>query len=581
MELHRYFRVLAQRWWLIFLIVATGTASAVYYTLQQPPVYSSTVTLLLSPAFGQDTLIPGSLSERTSQLALTYSRYLQTRTFAEIVIEREGLNISPDELVRSIQAQVVEGTQFFEITATSNDPRRAQMLATVIANNFIAENIAQQREQLAASRAARDVDNMQTLLQEKLERERQYYDQKVAGLRQQVAQIRTQPPSTARDELLASTQEQLSEYEDRLLQIMNDQIALQPVQDNTQINTVTVIEPAPLPTRPTNIQYVQNVVLAMASSLILGIMLAFALEYLDYTVKSPEELEELTGQPALSVISETKANGKGRKKADSPLITLAHPNDPVSEAFRSLRTNIQYSQAGRQMRSLVVTSAGPGEGKTTVAANLAVVMAQSGKRVLLVDADLRRPTVHKLFGLVNNLGLATLMLAENPTDPRTIHNHLQPGPVGSLRILTSGPIPPNPAELFSTEWAQGIFAALEEQADVVIYDTPPALTVTDPVILASRADATLLIVRAGQTRRDVVLKTMDVLQRVGGHVLAPILNRVKSEDIGYYYHYYYYGKYGYRSEESPEKGQKSHHNGRHRRSSRLSELFRTTREGSQ
>ncbi|RLT42671.1 MAG: polysaccharide biosynthesis tyrosine autokinase [Chloroflexi bacterium] len=544
MEFNQYLRIVFKRWWLLLLLVMVGVSSAVYYTSRQPAVYSSTVTLLLSPAAGQDSLLPQYLSDRTGQLAQTYIRYLRTSTFAELVIKREELNISAGELVASVSARVVEGTQFFEITASGSTAERAQLLATVIANNFIDENLAQQAQQLAARQSASESGAMQSLLREKLERERQYYEQQVAGLRQQVEQIRSQPPSTARDETLGLVQEQLSSYEDRLLAIMSDQISLQPVAQSNLINTVTVIEPAPLPTSPVSTRQTQDILFAFLASLLVGVILAFALEYLDYTVKGPDDLEVVFGQPALGVLSDAV----GDNSQPDELVVLSKPQSSTSEAFRALRTNIRFSRVGQELRSLVVTSAGPGEGKTTVAANLAVVLAQSGQRVLLIDADMRRPTVHKRFQLVNNLGLSSLMLAEDPTNPLVLERYLQPGPVENLRILTCGPIPPNPAELLSTEFARSLFTHLEQSVDIVIYDSPPALTVTDAVILSSRADAVLQVVRAGVTRRDVALRCREVLQRVGANALAPLLNRVKANDVGYY-HYYYYSKYGYTDDE--------------------------------
>lgn len=547
MEFNQYVRIVFKRWWLLLLLAVVGVSSAFFYTSRQAPVYRSTVTLLLSPAASQDSLLPQYLSDRTGQLAQTYTRYLRTLTFAELVIKREELNISADELVASVEAKVVEGTQFFEITASSSTPERAQLLATVIANNFIEENLAQQRDQLAARQSASDTGEMQALLSEKLERERQYYEQQVSALREQVDQIRQQPPSTARDENLGKVQEQLSSYEERLLSIMSDQIQVQPVGQSNQINTVTVIEPAPLPTSPVNASQRQDILFALLGSLFVGVVLAFALEYLDYTVKGSDELEALVGQPLLGVLTDATNNGGGSDE----LVVLARAQSPVSEAFRALRTNIRFSRVGQELRSLVVTSAGPGEGKTTVAANLAVVLAQSGQRVLLVDADMRRPTVHKRFQLVNNLGLSSLMLADEPTNPLVLERHLQPGPVENLHILTSGPIPPNPAELLSTAFARSIFDYLESGVDIVIYDSPPALTVTDAVILASRADAVLQVVRAGVTRRDVTLRCREVLQRVGANVLAPVLNRVKASDMSHYHYYSANSKYSYTNGDQP------------------------------
>jgi non-specific protein-tyrosine kinase len=408
MELVQYIRILLKRWWLILLLALVGTGGAVYTTLQEPPIYQSTATLMLNPALTPDTYLSGSfsyISYRAAELAENYSLYLKTNAFAEQVIQEEELNISPGELIGAITTSLVERTQYFEITATRNDAAEAQILAMAIANNFIDAHMAQQQQQLAIKQAAGDVDNMQALLREKLERERQYYEDQVTNQRLQIAQIEAQPPSAARDELVASIQTQLSEYENRLLNIMSDQIALQPQMQDNQIDTITIVQPAPLPESPISTGKMQKILFALMASLVVGVTLAFGLEYLDYTVKGPDDLEALIGEPILGALSVIQENNVNREGIQS-ISVLAQPRASISEAFRALRTNILFSQAGKELRSLVITSAGPGEGKTTVAANLAVVMADAGKRVILVDADMRRPTLHKRFGVVNNVGLS-------------------------------------------------------------------------------------------------------------------------------------------------------------------------------
>ena len=541
MEIRQYTRIIMKRWWLVVLLVLVATSTAAYYNHQRGPIYRSTVTLLLSPPLGQNTLL-ATASDHTSQLAKTYALYLKTAAFADLVIQREGLNMTPEVLVNSIDAHMVEDTAYFEITASSKNPQDAQRLATVIANNFMAENLAQQQQQQETRRAA-SLDSVQTLLRDKLERERQNYEAQVAALRASVAQIQDQPASASRDALLATVQEQLSQYEDRLLKVMTDQVTLQPAASSSDITTVSIVEPAPLPLRPANsAANVRSVLFALVAALVVGVTLAFGLEYLDYTVRSPEELEGVYGKPVLAVFSQ-QSNGDVAGVAQS-IAALKDTRSAIVEGFRVLRTNLSFSSAGQALRSLLITSAGPGEGKTFVATNLAVVMAQAGKKVILVDADLRRPSVHKRFGLSRTPGLGDLVLADNPTDPATLQNYLQPGPVDNLRILTCGITTPNPAELLSFEHTHRILDALEALADIVIYDTPPALTVTDAVILTGRSDAILQVVRSGVTRRDLALRSRDLLQRTGGKVLGPVLNMVRQGDVGYYHNYYYYGYYG-------------------------------------
>ena len=561
-SINRYLRILRKRWWLILLVTLVGAGTASYYTLQQESVYRSRVMLLLSPAGGGNDLLWFSPSRVAEDLAQTYGRYLQTSTFANLVIEREGLDISAAALQSAVRTQIIADTQFFEIIATANTPEMAFTLTTAIANNFIQEMLAQQQAEVMARRATGDVNNVSALLTEKLERERVYFEEQVVNLRSEIDRLREQPPSTTRDELLADVQSRLSADEEKLMQILSDQVALQPKVDDSQINTATIVEAATMPTAPINGPGISTFAYALAASLMLGVALAIGLEYLDYTVHSPEELEEVTGNVPLGVLATLGSDKRTKPSNDidisDDLVVVTQPRSPMAEAFRALATDLRFSGAGRQLKSLVVTSAGPGEGKSLVAANLAAAFAQAGRSVILVDADMRRPTVYKRLNLPNSVGLSSLIIAENATDPAVMERFLQQGPAPSLRILTSGPIPPNPAELLSLPWAPDVFEALESQADLVIWDTPPALTVTDAVILAERVDATLQVVRAGHTRRDLIVKTREALTRVGANVLPPVLNRVRARDVGYYQYYYYrYGRegegYSRREKEAPQQ----------------------------
>jgi capsular exopolysaccharide synthesis family protein len=221
------------------------------------------------------------------------------------------------------------------------------------------------------------------------------------------------------------------------------------------------------------------------------------------------------------------------------LITLHEPRSPISEAFRALRTSVRMANAVKPIRRLLITSAGPSEGKTFVASNLAISLAQEGKRVILVDADLRRPQVHKAFGLSNEPGLTNWAVDEKVQMHEVIRSTIVP----NLAILTCGIIPPNPAELLGSERMTELIKALDEQADIVIYDSPPAATVTDAVILATQMDGVLQVVRAGLTRIDLIQRCKTLLDRVEVHILGPVLNGVQASDLGYYANYYYYGSY--------------------------------------
>lgn len=207
------------------------------------------------------------------------------------------------------------------------------------------------------------------------------------------------------------------------------------------------------------------------------------------------------------------------------LITLSDPRAPAAEAYRTLRTNLVFSSLDKPLRALVVTSPGPDEGKSVAAANLAVTLAQSGRRVLLVDGDLRRPSQHELWGVPNERGLTTMALdAGARSAPPAVET-----PVAGLRLLPSGPLPPNPADLLVSARMDEVVAALREQADIVIFDAPPVLGVTDAALLGVKADGVLLIVRAGFTRRDSAARAKEMLDRVGVRLVgAALLNAPKT-----------------------------------------------------
>lgn len=214
------------------------------------------------------------------------------------------------------------------------------------------------------------------------------------------------------------------------------------------------------------------------------------------------------------------------------LITIADKSSPIAEQYRTIRTNIQFASADRKIQTIVVTSSGPSEGKSTTAANIAVVFANSGQRVLLVDADMRKPTIHKTFGLTNEVGLSKVLSSNN-----SVLEMSRPSMVDNLSILTSGPKPPNPSELLGSTRMNQVIEEARHLYDVIIFDMPPVVTVTDAQIMASKADGTLLVVRENVTRKDALTKAKDLLEMVQARVLGVVYNGTKDvKDQSYYYY---------------------------------------------
>jgi capsular exopolysaccharide synthesis family protein len=214
------------------------------------------------------------------------------------------------------------------------------------------------------------------------------------------------------------------------------------------------------------------------------------------------------------------------------LVTLTSPRSPVSEAYRTLRTNLEFSSLDEPLKTMVATSPGPEEGKSTTLANLAVTLAQAEKRVILVDCDLRRPSQHEIFGLANEVGLTTMVVDEAAMrDPPLLETDVE-----GLRLLPSGPLPPNPSELIGSRRMAEIIGTLSERADIVLFDAPPVIAVTDAAVLASRVDGVLLVIKAGTTKRDHAKKAKALLEKVNAHVVGAVLNNVKM-DTSYYSYY--------------------------------------------
>jgi capsular exopolysaccharide synthesis family protein len=217
------------------------------------------------------------------------------------------------------------------------------------------------------------------------------------------------------------------------------------------------------------------------------------------------------------------------------MILLKNPKSHAAEAFRTLRTNIQFSSLDDEIKTIVVTSTQPGEGKSTVISNLAVTMAQSGKKVLLIDCDLRKPTIHKKLGLSNQDGLTSLLAKE-----KKLEEVVQTTNVNNFYVLTSGPIPPNPAELLGSKRMKTFIAEIKEYFDAVLFDAPPVLAVTDAQILSTLCDGVMLVAAYGQAEKQGVLRAKEAINKVGGKILGAVINKIPSNSKSYYYYNYEY-----------------------------------------
>jgi capsular exopolysaccharide synthesis family protein len=317
-------------------------------------------------------------------------------------------------------------------------------------------------------------------------------------------------------------------------------------------SNVRIVDAAAVPAAPARPNKRLNIILGLLLGLGSGIGLAFLIESLDTTVSSPEEAESAAALPSLGVIPLTArapvrkllARSSETTPADDETHMIAHfrPRSQSAEAYRALRTSLLLSGSGTPPKTIVITSPLPQEGKTSTALNSAVVLTQMGARVLLVDCDLRRPSIHRALGMPNRTGLSTLLATGKGFEDIILKSQQ----IANLWAVPAGPPPPQPAELLSTKFFQDCLAKWKEAYDHVIIDTPPVLSVTDAVVLSVYADSVVLVVRSDVTTKNALRQARDLLLQVNARLTGTLLNGVDLTSPGSYYYYYSYG-YGQRN----------------------------------
>jgi capsular exopolysaccharide synthesis family protein len=329
-------------------------------------------------------------------------------------------------------------------------------------------------------------------------------------------------------------------------------------------NNISVREIAIPPDSPVSPRRLMTVAAALFVSTLFGMGLALFLEYLDDTIRTTEAVESYLGLPALAAIPTMDSmpkrrlllvgsddNGDGGP-ANQELLINSNPRSSLAEAYRQLRTSILLSTAGHAPKSLLITSSLPSEGKTTTATNTAISLAQTGAKVLLIDADMRRPRLHSVFGLENGVGLSSLLSSE--FSEAEILAAVKIEPTSKLNLLTSGPIPPNPAELIGSEQMADLLKFLQKHFTHVVVDSPPIASFTDGVLIASMVDGVILVVNAGSCSRQVVRRSRQLLTDIGARIFGVVLNNVnlRTQD-NYYYYQSYYHREGYHSSEEQQQ----------------------------
>jgi len=510
-DLRQYLSVLLRWWWLILGCTLLAAVIAFAASSWMQPVYQAQVILLVQqpPTTGLSDYTAVLTSER---LAQTYAQMLTGRPVLEAAIARMTLSETPERLAKRVRVERIRDTQLIRVSVEDTDPARAAAIANTIADVF-----TEQVQAIQEQRYAESMGNLKAQIDE---------------LSAVIESVQKELEARAGD-TTPQGQAERTRLETILAGYRNTYAAL--VQSYEQMrltaaqsaNTVVLYEPASVPQEPVRPRKLMNTALAGVLGAMLAVIAAFVMEYLDNTLKTPDDVNRTLELPTLGLI--------GRLEDDqSELVLKADPLSPVSEAFRVLRTNIRYFSVDRPLQVIMVTSPGPREGKSLVAANLAVALAQAGLRTVLLDADMRRPRQHWIFGLLPKEGLTDVLLTGSPD------GRLQATEVDGLLLLPAGEKPPNPVELLGSQRMRELREELCRSFDAVVVDSPPVLIGADAAVLGQIADGVLLVVDAGETRRDAARQALESLRQVGANVIGVVLNRVPIRRGGYHYYYYYY-----------------------------------------
>jgi succinoglycan biosynthesis transport protein ExoP len=539
LDLSRLWAVLLRWWWLLLACMVVAAVSSFLGTTQMPRIYQASSTVIVGQALEQVNP-SGTDFYISQQLAETYREMIKRTPILAGAAQSLGLSFVPD--AGSVSASTVEGTQLLEIYVRDTDPERARLLADAVAEQLILQS---------PSADPRTGDR------------RAFISAQLADLEVKIAEARADIEDTQARLEQANSARVIQEYQSTLQALgtklagyQNTYASLLPSVEGGS-NKITMFEAATTPSVPISPNVPQTVATAAAIGLALALAGAFLIEYLDDTVRSADEVTRLTGLPLIASIARMQGEGNQQER----LITVQDPLSPVSEAYRVLRTGVRFASVDKPLHTLMVTSAGPGEGKSVTVANLAVVFAEAGQKVLLVDSDLRRPVQHRVFQVSNFRGLSDAILDGN----RALEKDIQKTDVPNLSVMTAGDIPPNPSELLASDRMGELIEVLKTRFDLVIFDSPPSLVVADGTILGSRVDGVLMVADMGQTHRKGAEHVVAELRRARANLLGVVLNRAGGTTAGYGYGYGYgqYYRYDYRhgetNPESRKPKRRAHH----------------------
>ncbi len=527
MELGKYLLPLRRWWWLLLTATLVAAVSSYIATLQQAPVYQARTTLMT----GQAIYDPNPTTNEfvlSQELAGNYADIANREPIRVATMRALGLSRLPE-----YTASAVPNGQFIEILVKDTDPEQAQAVANELANQLV---------NLGPSSVQGEDQNHSEFVQQQLNT----LEVQIVDTQNTIEEVQQELATLVSASQIADTQNRLNALQNKLTSMQNLYADLLATTQSGALNTLTIIELATVPRRPIGPDKALIVLMAAAIGFGLAASAAYILEYLDNALKTKDEITEVLEAPIIGVIADVGDDHED----DKEVFVTKHPRSPTAEAFRSLRTNLEFSAVDEPVKTILVSSPETGVGKTMVAANLAEIMAHGDNKVVLIDADLHKPRIHKYLGLSNKDGLTDIF-----RDRLDVYDVGRIFEDRNLAVITTGSLPPNPAELLGSRKMSELLSKLKDIADFVIIDGPP-FVVTDASVLAAKVDGVLLVIRPNFTQKASARAMVEQIKRVGAKTLGVVLNRVPAKSFGQFgsfpYAYNYYAANGYYGEKGAD-----------------------------
>lgn len=513
-EIRRYLRLIMRWWWLLAVSAIIPMVVSLHFTSKQPSLYEAKATIVVGTSLFESSDPDPFQMNLSRTLAGAYAELVKQGPVLEAVINTLGLNRTPEDLADQIKTSILSGAQLLQIQVTDTNPEAAALIANALADELIRRSPASE---------GRDPEQ-QEFIGGQLEETRAKIEN-VAGQINDLTASLSELTSAAEiqdvQERIAALEEVKSLYQSTYANLLEVYRAESP-------NALSIFEPATVPQWPVSSKTKLIIAVAGAAGLGLALGAIFLIEYLDTSLRwEGDDVQSFLELPVLGTVPRVS-----RKRT----LLSSNPLSPVAEGIRTMRANVFLLQPDHPFRTLLLTSPGASEGKSFILANLALVLASAGNRVIAVDADMRRPSLHELFDQPNATGLADVLSDHKNDKEDSLSVHLQETGFDNLYLLSAGRPPTDPATLLTSPRFPALLEFLRDRGDVILIDSPPVLGPPDTTVLATMAEGTILVVSAGSTKRRPLQQARDQLraqQRV--NLLGLAVNRTKSHSSYYYY----------------------------------------------